>query len=195
MFAAIGPKQTETIFKPKDPKNETVVVSASNAYEMLDAFSTNGQIGQVSQVVEQGRHGGNFTILTEKMPSGEKRTLSIQGEIKNWGSKDRKGGKKYDILRGAFDHFGHLIGYQFGGPDHKDTKNIHSQHAHANKGDYLRLENSIKSELNKRGSGVMTVSTVYEDAGTRASMFIVKVVWPDGHKFDACIDNFGNYQR
>ena len=120
-----------------------------------------------------------FTVEEVRLPDFSFRTVSIEGKIRVVpGREPHSGGD-----RSAFDHHGHLIADEFGGPGSADSGNIVAMHGHANNGaggQYRAMERAIKKCLGDR-EGWMRVEVGYQgESDWRPHVFEVRVKYQNG---------------
>jgi hypothetical protein len=130
-----------------------------------------------------------YNVTEEQLPDGSFRTIAIEGTIRIVPGRQPHSGN----FRTAFDHNGHLIADQFGGPGSKHSGNIVPMHGHANNGtggQYRAMELTIKRLLSDR-DGWMKVSVGYkEPADKRPHVFTAEVRYSNGMKSYWKIFNF-----
>jgi DNA/RNA non-specific endonuclease len=120
-----------------------------------------------------------YTVRQELLPDGRFRTLSIEGPIRIVSGREPHSGH----YRSPFDHHGHLIADQLGGPGSADSGNIVAMHGHANNGaggEYRAMEMTVARFLGNR-SGWMKVEVGYsEPDDIRPHVFNVQVRYANG---------------
>lgn len=120
-----------------------------------------------------------FKVREEGLPGGGNRTISIEGPIRiTPGRRPHSGGN-----RSPFDHHGHLIADQFGGPGDAGSGNIVAMYGHANNGaggQYRAMEMQVARLLGDR-DGWMKVTVDYnEPTDDRPHAFAVEVRHANG---------------
>lgn len=120
-----------------------------------------------------------YRVTEESLSDGRYRTSSIEGKIRYVAGRQPHSG----IYRSAFDHHGHLIADQFGGPGDAASGNIVPMHGHANNGgggEYKAMEDAVKRLLGDR-DGQMRVDVGYKDTvDIRPHVFDVFVQYSNG---------------
>lgn len=120
-----------------------------------------------------------FRVTENALPSGGFRTRSIEGQIRYCPGRGPHSGN----FRSNFDHYGHLIADQFGGPGDAASGNIVAMHGHANNGaggQYKRMEDDVKRLLFDR-EAFMKVDVGYKaTADLRPHVFEVFVRFANG---------------
>jgi hypothetical protein len=119
-----------------------------------------------------------YTVAEEVPTSGPPRTLSIEGPIRLVSGRQPHAGN----YRSPFDHHGHLIADQFGGPGAADSGNIVAMHGHANNGaggQYRAMERAVAQFLGDR-TGWMRVEVGYRGNDVRPHVFDVQVRYANG---------------
>lgn len=102
-----------------------------------------------------------FQVTEDQLTGGQFRTTCFEGKIRYVAGRGPHSG----YYRSAFDHHGHLIADQFGGPGDAASGNIVAMHGHANNGsggEYKQMEDSIKQLLGDR-DGYMKVEVGYQN--------------------------------
>src|SRR5262245_23282579 len=102
-----------------------------------------------------------YTVKEEPIPDGRFRTLSIEGPIRITPGRVSHSGSN----RSPFDHHGHLIADQFGGPGDAGSGNIVPMHGHSNNGaggQYRAMEMDVARLLGNR-DGWMKVTVDYKE--------------------------------
>ena len=120
-----------------------------------------------------------YTVSEQRLPDGQFRTLAIEGPIRFVpGRLDHSGG-----YRSPFDHHGHLIPDQFGGPGDAESGNIVAMHGHPNNGaggQYRGMEIAVRKLLGDR-SAWMRVEVGYQGpTEIRPHVFDVQVRFSNG---------------
>jgi len=90
-----------------------------------------------------------YEVTEEPLPNGQFRTLSIEGPIRLTPGRKPHSGRN----RTSFDHHGHLIADEFGGPGDAESGNILAMHGYANNGaggEYRAMELAVKRLLGDR---------------------------------------------
>jgi DNA/RNA non-specific endonuclease len=130
-----------------------------------------------------------YNVTEEQLSDGSFRTIAIEGTIRIVAGRQPHAGN----FRSPFDHHGHLIADQFGGPGSRDSGNIVPMHGHANNGaggEYRAMELTIERLLGNR-DGWMKVSVGYkEPADIRPHVFNAEVHYSNGMKSHWKIFNF-----
>lgn len=133
-------------------------------------------------------------MTEDRLPSGQARTASIEGPIRIIPGRAPHAGAN----RSAFDHHGHLIADQFGGPGDADAGNVVPMHGHQNSGaggEYKRMEAEIRSLLGDR-QGWMRVDVGYLHVqDVRPHLFEVQVRYSNGMHSRWRIFNYGSYMQ
>lgn len=115
-----------------------------------------------------------YEVKEERLPDGRYRTRSIEGPIRIVPGRMPHSGDN----RSPFDHHGHLIADEFGGPGAADSGNIVPMHGHANNGaggQFRRMELDVRTLLGNR-IGWMKVEVGYKEAtDMRPHVFDVEV--------------------
>lgn len=120
-----------------------------------------------------------YELSEDRLPDGQYRTAAIEGTIRVVpGRLPHSGG-----FRSPFDHHGHLIADQLGGPGDAASGNIVPMHGHANsgsQGEYRGMERTVVQMLGD-GDGWMRVDCRYRGAAeVRPHCFDVQVKYPNG---------------
>lgn len=105
----------------------------------------------------------SYRALVEELAPSLTRTLRIEGRVANLGGRKRRMPKLAGMT--PFDHRGHLIGLQFGGPD--VLENLIPMHGLINEAGkpYYAMESEIQDLLGvARGEMVVTVDYGGTDA-------------------------------
>jgi DNA/RNA non-specific endonuclease len=133
-----------------------------------------------------------YTVKEETLPGETFRTVSIEGPIRMVSGRLPHSGRN----RSPFDHHGHLIADEFGGPGSADSGNVVPMHGHANNGvggQYRAMELAVKSFLGNQ-DGVMRMDVGYkEPTDARPHLFNVEVRYANGMHSRWKIFNFGDY--
>jgi hypothetical protein len=120
-----------------------------------------------------------YEVREEQLPGGRCRTLSIEGPIRLVPGRMPHSG----TYRSPFDHHGHLIADQFGGPGAADSGNIVPMHGHPNNGaggEYRSMELAVERLLGDR-TAHMRVDVGYNGpADERPHVFEVRVRFANG---------------
>jgi hypothetical protein len=120
-----------------------------------------------------------YTVVEQRLADGRCRTLSIEGPIRRIPGRAPHSG----VFRTPFDHHGHLIADQFGGPGDADSGNIVPMHGYINNGaggPWKTMESDIGRLLGTQ-RGWMHVEARYGDAdGIRPHVFRVEVTFSNG---------------
>lgn len=120
-----------------------------------------------------------YTVTEERYGGGEFRTVSIEGPIRRVPGRGPHSG----TYRSPFDHHGHLIADQLGGPGDAASGNIVAMHGHANNGaggEYRAMERAVHLILGDR-DGKMRVDVGYHGADDiRPHVFHVEVTYANG---------------
>ena len=120
-----------------------------------------------------------YTVTEEPLPDGTFRTVSIEGPIRVVPGRAPHSG----TYRSPFDHHGHLIADQLGGPGAASSGNVVAMHGHANNGsggEYRAMERAVVAFL-AGGQGRMRVVVGYKGAtDIRPHVFVVDVTYPNG---------------
>ncbi len=130
-----------------------------------------------------------FHVTEDLLPDGRYRTRSIEGTIRYIAGRGPHSGN----YRSNFDHHGHLIADQFGGPGDAASGNIVAMHGHANNGaggQYKRMEEEVKSWIRDQ-EAFMKVDVDYKTlTDIRPHAFQVFVRYANGMRRNWKIFNF-----
>jgi DNA/RNA non-specific endonuclease len=115
-----------------------------------------------------------YDVTEERLPDGQFRTLSIEGPIRIVRGRRPHSGTN----RSPFDHHGHLIADQFGGPGAADSGNIVPMHGHPNNGaggQFRAMEMTVERLLGDRTAWMKVEVGYKEPADWRPHVFTVQV--------------------
>ena len=130
-----------------------------------------------------------YTVRDEQLQDGAFRTLWIEGPIRIVPGRMAHSGN----YRSPFDHHGHLIADQFGGPGAADSGNIVPMHGHVNNGSggqYRTMEKNVERLLGDREAHMRVEVGYQRDAPRRPHLFNVKVQFSNGMHSRWTIFNF-----
>jgi len=130
-----------------------------------------------------------YTVMEEALPDGKFRTVSIEGTIRLSPGREPHSGRN----RSPFDHHGHLIADQFGGPGHVDSGNVVPMHGHANNGaggEYKEMENAVKKWMGDRDAHMKVKVGYQKPDDVRPYVFEVSVRYANGMHMNWRIFNF-----
>lgn len=120
-----------------------------------------------------------YEVKEERLADGRCRTKSIEGPIRVVPGRGPHDG----YYRSPFDHHGHLIADQIGGPGAAESGNIVAMHGHANNGaggEYREMERTIVRMLGTQ-TGWMKVEVGYQGPEEiRPHVFEVQVRFANG---------------
>ena len=128
-------------------------------------------------------------MTEESLPGGGFRTIAIEGPIRITPGRAPHSGNN----RSPFDHHGHLIADQFGGPGDADSGNIVPMHGHANNGaggEYRAMELQVERLLANRDGWMKVVVEYKAPADVRPHAFEVGVRYANGMRSRWHIFNF-----
>lgn len=130
-----------------------------------------------------------FHVTEDRLPDGTYRTASIEGTIRLVPGRAAHSG----IYRSSFDHHGHLIADQFGGPGDAASGNIVAMHGHANNGaggQYKQMEETVKQWMKDREAFMRVMVGYRETTDIRPHWFQVRVRYANGMHSNWKIFNF-----
>ncbi|QEH32308.1 hypothetical protein OJF2_07780 [Aquisphaera giovannonii] len=133
-----------------------------------------------------------YEVTEEFLPGGRFRTLSIEGNVRLTPGRNPHSGN----YRSPFDHHGHLIADEFGGPGDADSGNIVAMHGHANNGaggEYRAMERAVRQLLGNQ-TGRMRVEVGYKGTvDERPHVFEIEVWFANGMRSRWKVFNFYPY--
>ena len=120
-----------------------------------------------------------FSVSEDLLPDGSRRTRVFEGSIRHVPGRMRHTGG----FRSPFDHHGHLIADEFGGPETAESGNIVPMHGHQNAGaggEYRAMERQVKQWLGDNDANMRVECEYKGPDDIRPHAFNISVQFSNG---------------